>query len=65
MDTKKLQKDLLVMNQICKKLVTTQADLEPLLERGKPFKVQIITGVASVFRCDIKNVLPLIKVKIA
>ena len=53
------------MNQICKKLVTTQADLEPLLERGKPFKVQIITGVASVFRCDIKNVLPPIKVRIA
>ena len=52
------------MNQICKKLVTTQDNLEPLLERGKPTKVQIINGVPSVFRCDLKNALPPIKIKI-
>ena len=67
-DTKKLQKQLLTMNQICQKLVTSQDNQAPWLQPGVPLKISVLSGInhpiPTIFRCKIGGAVGPVKLKI-
>mmetsp|Transcript_36886 Transcript_36886/g.56461 ORF Transcript_36886/g.56461 Transcript_36886/m.56461 type:complete len:189 (+) Transcript_36886:1118-1684(+) len=64
-DTKMLQKDLLAMNQICSKLITSQDDQEPLLSSMIPQRLQVLnSSVPTIVRCKIGGALCPVKVRL-
>lgn len=63
-ECKKLEQEMLTINQIAKNLVTSQDNQAPVINLGDIVKFQVIPHLTQTFRCNVKGMGTPIKLKI-